>query len=83
MIARKNTTKKRQKMSEDYYVRKSDVEHLIGQKIQHLKDNQRRGKGLQNSIVNLSALQLELDKLYCLKIKFKEQQSILKKEDES
>lgn len=57
---------------EEYYIKKSEVERLIDKKIALLKQNIRRGKGLTNSIINLSALKEEVDDLYCVKVKFEE-----------
>lgn len=52
----------------DYFVRKSDVDRLITERIAYLNRGMARGKGLKNSIINLKALQIEISNLYTVKV---------------
>ena len=66
-------------MPDEYYIRKSDVEQLIGQRIRMLRNNQARGKGLQNAIINLGALREDLDGIRKFTVTLKEEPTIFKR----
>ena len=57
--------------SEEYFIKRSDVEKLIEKRIALLEENAAPGKGFKNALINLSALKLELSNLYSIKIKYK------------
>lgn len=55
-------------MSNDYWIRKEDVNRLITDRITLLKESMAHGKGLTNSIINLTALKGDLERLTCIKV---------------
>lgn len=55
----------------EYFIKRSDVEKLIKQRIVCLEKNMAPGRGYKNAIINLNALKLELNNLYSIKIKYK------------
>jgi len=64
---------------DEEYIRKSEVERIIDQRIKTIEKNVNRGKGLINSIVNLKALKEEVNELYSVKVKFEKEPPIWKK----
>lgn len=64
---------------DEEYIRKSEVDRLIALKIKAIKENVGPGKGLKNSIINLQALKQEIDGLYRVTVKFKEEPPIWRK----
>ena len=64
---------------DEEYIRKSEVERIIDQRIKTIEKNVNRGKGLINSIVNLKALKEEVNGLYSVKVKFEKEPPIWKK----
>lgn len=57
--------------SEEFFVKRSDVEKLIDQRIKCMEENVAPGRGYKNAIINLSALRLELSNLYSIKVKLR------------
>lgn len=64
---------------DEEYIRKSEVDRVIGLRIEALKKNVAPGKGLINSIINLKALREEIDGLYTVKVKFEKEPPIWRK----
>lgn len=58
-------------MSEEYFIRRSDVEKLIEKRIALLKENVAPGRGYQTARINLAALKMELINLDSIKVKLK------------
>lgn len=58
-------------MTEEYFIRRSDVEKLIEKRITLLEENVAPGRGYQTALINLAALKMELINLYSIKVKFK------------
>lgn len=61
---------------DEEYVRKSEVERVIDQRIKALEENIGSGKGYKNSIINLKALKEEINRLYSVKVKFEKEPPI-------
>ena len=59
-------------MAEEYYIRKSDVEKLIDERLKTIMECMTYGKGLTNSIINLTAVKADLNKLYSIRVRYKD-----------
>ena len=60
--------------SEEYFIRRSEVEKIIDKRLELLKQNDKEGtfrKGLRNSIINLSAVRADIEKLDSIIVRIK------------
>lgn len=57
----------------DEYIKRSDVDRIISERIRIIERNIDSGKGLINSVVNLKAVQDEIDMLYGVKMTFEDE----------
>ena len=57
--------------TEEYFIRRSDVEKLIEKRIALLEENVAPGRGYQTARINLAALKMELINLDSIKVKLK------------
>ena len=64
---------------DEEYIRRSDVNRVIDKRIALLKEVAKSGKARSMTIINLSEVKAEIQELYSVKVKFKEEPPIWKK----